>query len=61
MRYYIAADGGGTKLQAILYDRDLRIVCSARMSGTIPEARSTMRPSRHTMRSMDGNEGLRSG
>ena len=34
MKYYIAADGGGTKLQAVLYDEDLRVVNSARMFGT---------------------------
>lgn len=33
MRYYIAADGGGTKLQAILYDENLHIVRKARMRG----------------------------
>ena len=34
MKYYIAADGGGTKLQVILYDENLHIVNTARMSGT---------------------------
>lgn len=34
MKYYIAADGGGTKLVAILYDASFRIIKSARMSGT---------------------------
>ena len=34
MKYYIAADGGGTKLQAILYDENLHIVDTGRMSGT---------------------------
>ena len=33
MKYYIAADGGGTKLQAILYDEELRIVNAVRVSG----------------------------
>ena len=31
--YYLAADGGGTKLQTILYDEDLRIVRTARVAG----------------------------
>ena len=34
MRYYIAADGGGTKLQAILYNEDFQIIRTARMAGT---------------------------
>lgn len=34
MDYYIAADGGGTKLQVILYNDRLQVVNSARMSGT---------------------------
>ena len=34
MRYYIAADGGGTKLQAILYNEDFQIIKTARMAGT---------------------------
>lgn len=34
MKYYIAADGGGTKLQVVLYDENLRIVNTARMTGT---------------------------
>lgn len=34
MKYYIAADGGGTKLQVILYDENLRILNTACMSGT---------------------------
>lgn len=34
MKYYIAADGGGTKLQVILYDENLHIVDTGRMSGT---------------------------
>ena len=29
--YYIAADGGGSKLQAILYDDQLRILKSAKL------------------------------
>ena len=35
MKYYIAADGGGTKLQAVLYDEELRMVSAARVSGVI--------------------------
>ncbi|MBE5893114.1 MAG: hypothetical protein E7286_07000 [Lachnospiraceae bacterium] len=34
MKYYIAADGGGTKLQAILYNEDFQIIRTARMAGT---------------------------
>ena len=34
MRYYIAADGGGTKLQAILYNEDFQIIKTAKMAGT---------------------------
>ena len=34
MRYYIAADGGGTKLQAILYNEDFQIIRTAKMAGT---------------------------
>ncbi len=33
-RYYIAADGGGTKLLAVLYDEDRAVVRSARTRGT---------------------------
>ncbi len=33
MKYFIAIDGGGTKLQAILYDQDLHIVKTARVLG----------------------------
>ena len=33
-RYYIAADGGGTKLLAVLYDEDRRVIRSARTQGT---------------------------
>lgn len=33
MKYYIAADGGGTKLQAILYDEELHVVNAARTFG----------------------------
>lgn len=32
-RYYIAADGGGSKLQAILYDENLRIIRHGRVPG----------------------------
>ena len=32
-RYYIAADGGGSKLQAILYDENLRIIRHGRVAG----------------------------
>ncbi len=31
--YYLAADGGGSKLQAILYDEDFRIVRTGRVAG----------------------------
>ena len=31
--YYIAADGGGSKLQAILYDENLRIIRTGRVAG----------------------------
>ena len=31
--YYLAADGGGTKLQAVLYDEELRVVRTARIAG----------------------------
>jgi len=41
MKYYIAADGGGTKLQVILYDEDLHIISSAKMSGTNTILRNT--------------------
>ncbi len=34
MRYYIVADGGGTKLQVILYNENLEIVSIAKGSGT---------------------------
>lgn len=43
MKYYIAADGGGTKLQAILYDEELRMVNTARISGV----NSSFRPMEH--------------
>ncbi len=32
-KYYIAADGGGSKLQAILYDENLRVVRTGRVAG----------------------------
>ena len=32
-KYYLAADGGGTKLQAVLYDQDLQIVRLCRATG----------------------------
>ncbi len=48
MRYYIAADGGGTKLQAILYDEEMHIVSSARVSGV----NSNFRPEEHIAREM---------
>ena len=32
-KYYIAADGGGTKLQAILYDEDFNVVRTKKTSG----------------------------
>lgn len=38
MRYYLAFDGGGTKLQGVLFDEDYRILSSAKsggVSGTI--------------------------
>lgn len=31
--YYLAADGGGSKLQAVLCDRDLRVVRTGRVAG----------------------------
>ena len=31
--YYLAADGGGTKLQTILYDADLRVIRTGRGAG----------------------------
>ena len=31
--YYLAADGGGTKLQAVLYDDDLRVIRTGRVAG----------------------------
>ncbi len=31
--YYLAADGGGTKLQTILYDEDLRVIRTGRVAG----------------------------
>ena len=40
MKYYIAADGGGTKLSAILYDENYRILKTARMNGTNETFRS---------------------
>ena len=33
MKYYIAVDGGGTKLQAILYNEKYDIVKTARSAG----------------------------
>ena len=33
MKYYIAADGGGSKLHAILYDEEFHLLRSARTSG----------------------------
>ena len=36
MSYYIAADGGGSKLQAILYDDQFRIIRSGLVSGVNP-------------------------
>ncbi len=33
-RYYLAADGGGSKLLAVLYDEDFNIVSSGEMKGT---------------------------
>lgn len=32
-RYYVAADGGGSKLQAILYDENLRVIRRGRVAG----------------------------
>ncbi len=32
-KYYLAADGGGSKLQAILYDDDLRVIRAAKTTG----------------------------
>lgn len=34
MKYYIAAEGGGTKLLTVLYDEQLHIIRTARTSGT---------------------------
>ena len=34
MKYYIAADGGGTKLFAVLYDQDFNIITYASCGGT---------------------------
>lgn len=33
MKYYIAADGGGSKLQTILYDEELNIIGTAKTNG----------------------------
>ena len=35
-KYYIAADGGGSKLQAVLYDESLHVVRTVRVAGVIP-------------------------
>ena len=40
MKYYVAADGGGTKLIAILYDEDGNILRTARAGGTNTNFRS---------------------
>ena len=32
-KYYIAADGGGSKLQVVLYDEDLRVIRMGRVAG----------------------------
>lgn len=34
MTYYIAAEGGGTKLLTVLYDEQFHIICTARTTGT---------------------------
>ena len=36
MKYYIAADGGGSKLQVVLYDENLNIISTAKAYGTNP-------------------------
>lgn len=33
-KYYLAADGGGSKVQAVLYDEDFNIIKTGRMTGT---------------------------
>lgn len=33
-RYYLAADGGGSKVQAVLYDENFRIIRTGKMSGS---------------------------
>ncbi|MCI8405999.1 MAG: hypothetical protein HFE43_03165 [Oscillospiraceae bacterium] len=40
MRYYMAFDGGGTKLQGILFDEDCRLLSSARTEGVNTTVRS---------------------
>lgn len=50
MRYYIAADGGGTKLQAILYDEEFRIIKTARSCGV----NSNFRPEADIIAEMQG-------
>lgn len=48
MKYYIAADGGGTKLQMVLYDETFHVVNSTRMTGT----NSGLRPAEQIVREM---------
>ncbi len=33
-RYYLAADGGGSKVHAVLYDEDFNVIRTGKMSGT---------------------------
>ena len=33
-KYYLAADGGGSKVQAVLYDEDFNIIKTGKMTGT---------------------------
>jgi len=40
MKYYIAADGGGSKLQIVLYDENLNIINASKTYGTNPNFKS---------------------
>lgn len=50
-KYYIAADGGGSKLQAVLYDESLQIARTARVAGvnTLFKPAETVREDIQTM------------
>ena len=50
-KYYIAADGGGSKLQAVLYDESLHIARTARVAGvnTLFKPAETVREDIQTM------------